>query len=64
MPRYQEKLCLLRAQVIQAEEHFRGAGYNDASAGHGNRRVASRRVVEIRSSGLSGVADHVGGAIA
>ena len=28
MLRYQEKLCLLRAQVIQAEEHFRGAGYN------------------------------------
>jgi len=38
MPRYQEKLCLLRAQVIQVEEHFQGAGYNDASAGHGNRR--------------------------
>ncbi len=33
-----EELCLLRTQVIQAEEHFRGAGYNDASAGHGNRR--------------------------
>jgi hypothetical protein len=29
MPRYQEKLCLLRTQIIRVEEHFQGAGYND-----------------------------------
>ena len=56
MPHSQEKLCLLRAQIIQAEEHFRGVGYNDEAAGHGGRRrrgVASH----ARSWLLADVAD-------
>ncbi len=40
MPRYQGKLSLLRAHVDLMERHFRGAGYNDASQDHSNRRRA------------------------
>jgi hypothetical protein len=29
-------LRLLKSQIRRAEEHFRGAGYNDASQDHGN----------------------------
>jgi hypothetical protein len=43
---------LLRAQIIQVEEHFRGAGYNDAAEGHRNRPMVGEGVVSHAVSRL------------
>jgi hypothetical protein len=54
VPRYQGRLCLLRAQIFQVEEHFRGAGYSDQTQDHGNRgrrgvvsQVGSRLLADV-----------------
>ena len=47
MPRYQGKLGLLKSQIHQVEEHFRGAGYNDPTEDH-------------RDRGREGVVSHAG----
>jgi hypothetical protein len=50
---------LLRAHVDLMERHFRGAGYNDASQDHGNRRRAgcgvACRIINVDGEGTDRV---------